>query len=111
MSQTLKTTIAEHGETLRPELVLRNPDAVPTAGKARKDAEENRRLAKLRLYDSDMVRAQVAWEFTSAWCLEELLNAHDPRVRGGCDVIVEFECNHSCDGSAPGGGPPHSAVK
>ena len=33
--QTLRATIAEHGETLRPDLVVRNPERVPDAGKAR----------------------------------------------------------------------------
>src|SRR5262245_58552291 len=35
IAQTLKATIAEHGETLRPALVVRTPDGVPQAGKAR----------------------------------------------------------------------------
>src|SRR4051812_17650959 len=33
--QTLRATIAEHGETLRPDVVVRNPEGVPGAGKAR----------------------------------------------------------------------------
>ena len=33
--QTLKATIAEHGETLRPDVVVRNPEGVPDAGKPR----------------------------------------------------------------------------
>ena len=33
--QSLKATISEHGETLRPDIVIRDPDAVPNAGKPR----------------------------------------------------------------------------
>jgi hypothetical protein len=33
--QTLRATVAEHGETLRPDLVVRNPEGTPGAGKAR----------------------------------------------------------------------------
>ena len=33
--QTLRVTIAEHGETLRPDLVIRNPEGGQDAGKAR----------------------------------------------------------------------------
>ena len=33
--QTLRVTIAEHGETLRPDLIIRNPAGVPDAGKVR----------------------------------------------------------------------------
>ena len=33
--QTLRATIAEHGETLRPDFVIKNPEGVPDAGKAR----------------------------------------------------------------------------
>ena len=33
--QTLKATIAEHGETLRPDLVVRNPEGGANAGKVR----------------------------------------------------------------------------
>ena len=33
--QTLKATVAEHGETLRPDFVVRNPDGAADAGKAR----------------------------------------------------------------------------
>jgi len=33
--QTLRATIAEHGETLRPDLIVRNPEGVANAGKAR----------------------------------------------------------------------------
>ena len=33
--QTIKATVAEHGETLRPDFVVRNPERVPNAGKAR----------------------------------------------------------------------------
>jgi DNA-binding transcriptional regulator YiaG len=33
--QTPRATIAEHGETLRPDLVVQNPGGVPSAGKAR----------------------------------------------------------------------------
>jgi hypothetical protein len=33
--QTIKATVAEHGETLRPDFVVRNPDGAADAGKAR----------------------------------------------------------------------------
>ena len=32
--QTLRATIAEHGETLRPDFVIKNPKGVPDAGKS-----------------------------------------------------------------------------
>src|SRR5262249_54025409 len=53
---------------------------------ARNDAAEKRRLAKIRLYDSDMARAQLAWESTNTGLLEELLDAHDPKVTPGYDL-------------------------
>ncbi len=33
--QSLKATVSEHGETLRPDIVVRNPDDAPDAGKPR----------------------------------------------------------------------------
>src|SRR5205823_2357767 len=35
ISQSLQATIAQHGETLRPSLVIKNPDGGPDAGKPR----------------------------------------------------------------------------
>jgi hypothetical protein len=57
---------------------------------ARDDAEQKRRLAEVRLYDSDMARAQLAWESTNIGRLDELLDAHDPRVTPG-DELRGFE--------------------
>jgi WD40 repeat protein len=54
--------------------------------KAKKDTEEKRRLAEVRLYDSDMARAQMAWESTNIGRLEELLDAHDPAKSPGEDL-------------------------
>jgi WD40 repeat protein len=57
--------------------------------KAKKDVEEKRRLAEIRLrllYDSDMARVQMAWESTSSRRLDELLDAYDPAKSPGEDV-------------------------
>jgi WD40 repeat protein len=56
------------------------------ADRARQDADEKRRLAELRLYDSDMVRLQTAWNMNDCRPLEEILDAHGSSRTAGEDL-------------------------
>jgi hypothetical protein len=75
ISQTLKATMAEHGETLRPDLVVRNPEGVPHAGKAR---------LLIHTYPSsqplDKALTGKHWKASPATRMMELLHATEVRL-------------------------------
>ncbi len=76
--QTLRATVAEHGETLRPDLVVRNPEGATTAGKRRAscshpDLSLPRKASKKPLRDRH-------WKASPATRMMELLHATDTRL-------------------------------
>ena len=56
------------------------------ANQARRDADEKRRLAELRLYDSDMLAFQTAQNMNDCHPLDEILDAHLPDSTTGEDL-------------------------
>src|SRR4051812_15940992 len=73
--QTLRATIAEHGETLRPDVVVRNPEGVPDAGKARL-------LIQTYPPTQDLEKPLHGrhWKASPATRMMELLHATDTRL-------------------------------
>src|SRR5262249_54959840 len=73
--QTLRATIAEHGETLRPDLVVRSPEGVPNAGKARL-------LVPAYPPTQDLEKPILGrhWKASPATRMMELLHATDTRL-------------------------------
>jgi len=73
--QTLKATIAEHGETLRPDFVVRNPEGVSNAGKARL-------LVQIYPSTQDLEKPLFGrhWKASPATRMMELLHATDVRL-------------------------------
>ena len=73
--QSLKATIAEHGETLRPDVVVRNPEGVPDAGKARL-------LVQVYPPAQDLEKPIPGrhWKASPATRMMELLRATDTRL-------------------------------
>src|SRR5208337_1799071 len=73
--QTLKATIAEHGETLRPDLVVRNPGGVTNAGNARL-------LVQIYPAAQDLEKPLFGrhWKASPATRMMELLHATDTRL-------------------------------
>jgi hypothetical protein len=71
----LKATISEHGETLRPDFLVRNPDDVPSPGKAR---------LLIQTYSSeqnlDRPVAGRHWKASPATRMMELLHSTDVRL-------------------------------
>ena len=73
--QTLRATIAEHGETLRPDLVVRNPEGVPNPGKIR--------LLIQTYPPSQALEKPITgrhWKASPATRMMELLHATDTRL-------------------------------
>jgi hypothetical protein len=75
VSQTLKATIAEHGEVLRPDAVVQNPKGVDNAGKARL-------LIQTYPLDQNLEKAVAGkhWKASPATRMMELLHATDVRL-------------------------------
>ena len=73
--QTLKATIAEHGETLRPDVVVRNPEGATNAGKARL-------LVQIYPAIQDLEKPLHGrhWKASPATRMMELLHATDTRL-------------------------------
>jgi hypothetical protein len=73
--QTLRATIAEHGETLRPDVIVRNPEGVPNAGKARM-------LVQVYPATQDLEKPLHGrhWKASPATRMMELLHATDSRL-------------------------------
>ena len=73
--QTLRVTIAEHGETLRPDLVIRNPNGGQDAGKARL-------LVQVYPSTQDLEKPLHGrhWKASPATRMMELLHATDVRI-------------------------------
>jgi hypothetical protein len=73
--QTLRARIAEHGETLRPDFVLRNPEGAPNAGKARL-------LVQVYPPEQGLKKAIPGrhWKASPATRMMELLHATDTRL-------------------------------
>ena len=73
--QTLKATIPEHGETLRPDVVVRNPEGVPDAGKPRL-------LVQVYPPEQDLEKPISGrhWKASPATRMMELLHATDMRL-------------------------------
>ena len=73
--QTLKATIAEHGEVLRPDAVVRNPEGDKHAGKVRL-------LVQAYPVEQDLEKPVVGrhWKASPATRMMELLHATDVRL-------------------------------
>src|SRR5208337_3110513 len=74
--QTIKVTIAEHGETLRPDLVVRNPEGGVNAGKVR--------LLVKTYPPTQGLEKPIAgrhWKASPATRMMELLHATETRLR------------------------------
>ena len=73
--QTLRATIAEHGETLRPDVVVRNPEDGADAGKARL-------LIQTYPPTQDLEKPIIGrhWKASPATRMMELLHATDTRL-------------------------------
>lgn len=73
--QALHTVVAEHGETLRPDLVIKNPDGVPDAGKPRI-------LVQLPPYGQDLEKPlpDRRWKASPATRMMELLHGTGCRL-------------------------------
>lgn len=73
--QTLKATVAEHGENLRPDIIVKNPEGVPGAGKAR---------LLVQLYPSNQGLEKPLhgrhWKASPATRMMELLHATETRL-------------------------------
>ena len=73
--QTLKAKISEHGETLRPDVVVRNPEGVPGAGKPRLLVQ----VYPPEQYLEKPITARH-WKASPATRMMELLHATDVRL-------------------------------
>ena len=73
--QTIKATISEHGETLLPNFVVRNPDGVPDAGKTRLLIQTYPASQNL-----DKPVTGLHWKASPATRMMELLHATDVRL-------------------------------
>jgi hypothetical protein len=73
--QAIKATVSEHGETLRPDFVVRNPDGVPDAGKTRLLIQTYPASQNL-----DKPLAGLHWKASPATRMMELLHASDVRL-------------------------------
>jgi hypothetical protein len=73
--QTLQATIAEHGETLRPDIVVRNPDGVPSP-------EKPRLLVQTYPPTQELEKPVYGrhWKASPATRMMELLHATDTRL-------------------------------
>ena len=73
--QTLKAKISEHGETLRPDVVVRNPEGVPGAGKPRL-------LVQVYPPEQNLEKPITGrhWKASPATRMMELLHATDVRL-------------------------------
>jgi len=73
--QTLKARILEHGETLRPDVVVRNPEGVPGAGKPRL-------LVQVYAPEQNLEKPITGrhWKSSPATRMMELLHATDVRL-------------------------------
>jgi hypothetical protein len=73
--QTIKATVAEHGETLRPDFVVHNPDGVADAGKARL-------LIQIYPFDQNLDKpiAGKHWKASPATRMMELLHCTEVRL-------------------------------
>ena len=73
--QTLKAKILEHGETLRPDVVVRNPEGVPGAGKPRL-------LVQVYPPEQNLEKPITGrhWKSSPATRMMELLHATDVRL-------------------------------
>jgi len=73
--QTLKARISEHGETLRPDVVVRNPEGVPGAGKPRL-------LVQVYPPEQNLEKPITGrhWKASPATRMTELLHATDVRL-------------------------------
>jgi hypothetical protein len=73
--QTIKATVAEHNETLRPDFVVRHPEGIPNAGKARL-------LVQVYSVEQDLERPVAGrhWKASPATRMMELLHATDVRL-------------------------------
>jgi hypothetical protein len=73
--QTLKARISEHGETLRPDVVVRNPEGVPGAGKPRL-------LVQVYPPEQNLEKPITGrhWKASPATRMMELLHATDVRL-------------------------------
>ena len=72
---TIRATISEHGETLRPDIVVRNPEGVPDAGKAPATGAGLPADAGARKADPGR-----HWKASPATRMMELLHATDVRL-------------------------------
>jgi len=73
--QTLRAAIAEHGETLKPDFVVRNPDGAPNAGMPRLLIQ-----AYPASQDLEKPIAGRHWKASPATRMMELLHATDVRL-------------------------------
>jgi hypothetical protein len=73
--QTLKATVAEHGETLRPDFVVHNPDGAANAGKPRL-------LIQAYPFGQNLEKplAEKHWKASSATRMMELLHSTEVRL-------------------------------
>jgi len=73
--QTLKAAIAEHGETLRPEFALRNPESAASAGRARL-------LVQSYPFEQDLEKPVAGrhWKASPATRMMELLHSTEVRL-------------------------------
>ena len=72
---TIRATISEHGETLRPDIVVRNPEGVPNAGKPRMSVQVYPPAQNL-----DKPIPGRHWKASPATRMMELLHATDVRL-------------------------------
>lgn len=73
--QTLKAIISEHGETLRPDIVVRNPEGADNPGKARL-------LVQVYPLEQDLEKPVAGrhWKASPSTRMMELLHANDVRL-------------------------------
>jgi hypothetical protein len=73
--QTIKATVAEHGETLRPDFVVRNPEGVADAGKVRL-------LVQTYPFEQNLEKpiAGKHWKASPATRIMELLHSTEVRL-------------------------------
>jgi hypothetical protein len=73
--QTIKATVAEHGETLRPDFIVRNPEGVPDAGKTRL-------LIQIYPFEQNLEKpiAEKHWKASPATRMMELLHSTEVRL-------------------------------
>ena len=75
VAESLKATISEHGETLRPDIIVRNPEDAPDPGKARL-------LVQTYPLDQNLERPVAGrhWKASPATRMMELLHSTDVRL-------------------------------